>query len=97
MEEPEEDFSGELTRLKEKQDQDQKNNSGTMAALLDSAMDSKIQNSRTCCRLNQSKHVTLEFLFGILHEKMVWRLRQKSMSPGPGTPPAFDKKPPYLL
>ena len=39
MEEPEEDFSGELTRLKERQDQDQKKGSGTMAALLDSAMD----------------------------------------------------------
>ena len=43
MEEPEEDFSGELTRLKEKQDQDQKNNSGTMAALLDSAI---LENSK---------------------------------------------------
>lgn len=38
MEEPEEDFSGELDRLKEKQDQDQKKGSGTMAALLDSAI-----------------------------------------------------------
>ena len=38
MEEPEEDFSGELSRLKEKQDQDQKQGSGTMAALLDSAI-----------------------------------------------------------
>ena len=43
MEEPEEDFSGELIRLKEKQDQDQKNNSGTMAALLDSAI---LENSK---------------------------------------------------
>jgi len=38
MEEPEEDFSNELSRLKEKQDQDQKPGSGTMAALLDSAI-----------------------------------------------------------
>jgi len=38
MEEPEEDFSGELTRLKEKQEQDLKTGSGTMAALLDSAI-----------------------------------------------------------
>jgi small subunit ribosomal protein S1 len=38
MEEPEEDFSGELTRLKEKQDLDLKKSSGTMAALLDSAI-----------------------------------------------------------
>ncbi len=38
MEEPEEDFSSELARLKEKQDQDLKTGSGTMAALLDSAI-----------------------------------------------------------
>lgn len=38
MEEPEEDFSGELTRLKEKQDQDQKEGSGTMSAMLDSVI-----------------------------------------------------------
>ena len=38
MEEPEEDFSGELSRLKEKQDLDQKKGSGTMAALLESAI-----------------------------------------------------------
>jgi small subunit ribosomal protein S1 len=38
MEEPEQDFSGELAQLKEEQNQDQKSGSGTMAALLDSAM-----------------------------------------------------------
>jgi len=38
MEEPEEDFSSELARLKERQDQDLKTGSGTMAALLDSAI-----------------------------------------------------------
>ena len=38
MEAPEEDFSGELTRLKEKQELDMKQGSGTMAALLDSAI-----------------------------------------------------------
>ncbi len=38
MEEPEEDFSAELSRLKEKQDLDQKKGSGTMAALLDSVI-----------------------------------------------------------
>jgi small subunit ribosomal protein S1 len=38
MEELEEDFSEELTRLKEKQDQDLKKGNGTMAALLDSAI-----------------------------------------------------------
>ena len=36
MEEPEEDLSGELARLKENQDQEQKKGSGTMADLLDS-------------------------------------------------------------
>lgn len=41
MEEPEEDFSGELTRLKEKQEQDLKTGSGTMAALLDSVIPEK--------------------------------------------------------
>ena len=38
MEEPEEDLSGELERLKEKQVQDMKSNVGTMAGLLDSAI-----------------------------------------------------------
>jgi small subunit ribosomal protein S1 len=38
MEEPEEDLSGELERLKEKQDHDLKGNAGTMAGMLDSAM-----------------------------------------------------------
>jgi small subunit ribosomal protein S1 len=38
MEAPEEDLSGELARLKEKQEQDQKMGSGTMAALLESAI-----------------------------------------------------------
>lgn len=38
MEEPEEDLSGELARLKENQDQEQKNGSGTMADLLDTAI-----------------------------------------------------------
>jgi small subunit ribosomal protein S1 len=41
MEEPEEDLSGELERLKEKQDQDLKSNAGTMAGMLDSAMRSE--------------------------------------------------------
>jgi small subunit ribosomal protein S1 len=38
MEEPEEDLSGELLRLREKQEQESKDGSGTMAGLLDSAM-----------------------------------------------------------
>jgi small subunit ribosomal protein S1 len=38
MEEPEEDLSGELARLKEKQEQDLKTGAGTMAALLESAI-----------------------------------------------------------
>ncbi|HEX7502114.1 MAG TPA: S1 RNA-binding domain-containing protein [Acidobacteriota bacterium] len=38
MEEPEEDLSGELARLKENQDQEQKSGSGTMADLLDTAI-----------------------------------------------------------
>jgi small subunit ribosomal protein S1 len=37
MEEPEEDLSGELERLKGKQDQDLKNSGGTMADMLDTA------------------------------------------------------------
>ena len=38
MEEPEEDFSGELSRLKEKQEEELKTGTSTMAALLDSAI-----------------------------------------------------------
>jgi len=38
MEEPEEDLSGELARLKQDQDQEQKSGSGTMADLLDTAI-----------------------------------------------------------
>jgi small subunit ribosomal protein S1 len=38
MEEPEEDLSGELQRLKQKQEQDMKGGSGTMADLFDSAI-----------------------------------------------------------
>ena len=40
MEEPEEDLSGELARLKENQDKEQKRGSGTMADLLDTAFHS---------------------------------------------------------
>ena len=38
MEEPEEDLSGELARLKQNQDQEQKSGSGTMAGLFDAAL-----------------------------------------------------------
>jgi small subunit ribosomal protein S1 len=38
MEAPEEDLSGELARLKEKQEQEQKSSGGTMAAMLESAI-----------------------------------------------------------
>jgi small subunit ribosomal protein S1 len=38
MEEPEVDYSGELSRLKEKQEEDLRTGAGTMAALLDSAV-----------------------------------------------------------
>jgi small subunit ribosomal protein S1 len=38
MEEPEEDLSGELERLNEKQDRDMKSSVGTMAGLLDTAI-----------------------------------------------------------
>jgi small subunit ribosomal protein S1 len=43
MEEPEVDYSGELSRLKEKQEEDLRTGAGTMAALLDSAVKKKNQ------------------------------------------------------
>jgi len=43
MEEPEVDFSDELSRLKEKQEEDFKTGAGTLAALLDSAVKKKSQ------------------------------------------------------
>jgi ribosomal protein S1 len=38
MEEPEEDLSGELERMKEEQDQEMKNSGGAMAGLFDTAL-----------------------------------------------------------
>jgi len=43
MEEPEEDLSGELAKLKARQDQEQKKSSGTMAELFDSAIQASKQ------------------------------------------------------
>jgi hypothetical protein len=43
MEEPEVDYSGELSRLKEKQEEDLRTGAGTMAALLDFAVKKKNQ------------------------------------------------------
>jgi hypothetical protein len=41
MEEPELDYSDELSRLKEKQEEDMKTGTGSMAAMLDSAIKKK--------------------------------------------------------